>query len=576
MLENVPNVSKRRSPLWIAASLILLFALAGVLLYFFGWPANGQLYLDDSISVCVTHADGSETHYLSNRFSPVGPGDSVDISIALPARPYADAALCFCLPNSVLEVYSGDTLLYSYGQALADAGRQIGNMWYRVPIPENAWGTTLHLHCRPMENAAFSKVWRVMILPSVDSLRYPLIGHEISAMVMFTMLGLFTGALWVQLFSLHWSSLRRQGVYMALFGAVISAWALGFDGLFFLFFRSPALCANLEYFLLFLMPVPLCLYLFEASKIKWCRTLYGGMAAGFGVFFLAATALNFTTAAYHYSRLLPVLHLSLGCAMAVLIVCLFSTRNSGRDDLETDRGRILTAGLVLSMAAFTLELIRYNLDKFLPNLSQLFSGSIAFVGIGIFALTLTMHYALQWIEDFQGHRERESLQRMALFDALTCIYNRSGCLWALSEMEKQGQQRFTIFFFDVNNLKKANDTYGHEMGDRLLQFVADNLRETFLGHGHYGRWGGDEFVAFIEGDETARRTELCTTFAEHIDAANRAGLFPFPISVACGVTSSTAAHPIPVFDAIKAADHQMYAEKQRFKDRAAEPPVPPL
>ena len=56
---------------------------------------------------------------------------------------------------------------------------------------------------------------------------------------------------------------------------------------------------------------------------------------------------------------------------------------------------------------------------------------------------------------------------------------------------------FGIFFIDIDHFKNFNDTYGHDVGDQVLRFIA----ATFVGNSRpfdlYGRWGGEEFVAII-------------------------------------------------------------------------------
>jgi diguanylate cyclase (GGDEF)-like protein len=66
------------------------------------------------------------------------------------------------------------------------------------------------------------------------------------------------------------------------------------------------------------------------------------------------------------------------------------------------------------------------------------------------------------------------------------------------EEKKRLKVPFGVFFIDIDFFKNINDTYGHNVGDRVLKYIA----KTFAVHSRpfdvYGRWGGEEFVGIIE------------------------------------------------------------------------------
>src|SRR3989338_2469272 len=96
--------------------------------------------------------------------------------------------------------------------------------------------------------------------------------------------------------------------------------------------------------------------------------------------------------------------------------------------------------------------------------------------------------------------EKEKLQYMAFFDQLTHLPNRQHFKQNLHEIMKSldvTNQCITVFFMDLDNLKKINDAYGHEVGDDLLMQAAIRLQNCF-NEGHFvARLGGDEFTAII-------------------------------------------------------------------------------
>lgn len=98
-------------------------------------------------------------------------------------------------------------------------------------------------------------------------------------------------------------------------------------------------------------------------------------------------------------------------------------------------------------------------------------------------------------------RERiEKLEKETLLDPLTQIGNRRYAELqiesALSALDRYGWT-FGIFFLDIDQFKKLNDTYGHDVGDRILRAVARTLSHSLRASDITCRWGGDEFIAVV-------------------------------------------------------------------------------
>lgn len=122
-------------------------------------------------------------------------------------------------------------------------------------------------------------------------------------------------------------------------------------------------------------------------------------------------------------------------------------------------------------------------------------------------------------------RERQRLldeiSALSLTDELTGLSNRRGFLTLADQrlqlLARRGS-RCMIAFADVDGLKQANDTLGHEAGDRLLTDAARVLGATFRGTDLKARLGGDEFV--VLADDVAEETELMLARLERQIAAH--------------------------------------------------------
>jgi diguanylate cyclase (GGDEF)-like protein/PAS domain S-box-containing protein len=96
---------------------------------------------------------------------------------------------------------------------------------------------------------------------------------------------------------------------------------------------------------------------------------------------------------------------------------------------------------------------------------------------------------------------REKYERLAIRDPLTGLYNRYGYeinIKNLIKKTKENAGELALMFLDLDGFKSVNDTYGHHIGDALLQAVSQRLKNILREHDILARIGGDEFVVLIQ------------------------------------------------------------------------------
>jgi len=94
----------------------------------------------------------------------------------------------------------------------------------------------------------------------------------------------------------------------------------------------------------------------------------------------------------------------------------------------------------------------------------------------------------------------QELEKLAMLDTLTRLANRNYLEREFrSRFEKlqRYQESFGVLFIDIDHFKKVNDVYGHDVGDKILQFVATTFMANSRPFDLYGRWGGEEFIGLI-------------------------------------------------------------------------------
>lgn len=99
------------------------------------------------------------------------------------------------------------------------------------------------------------------------------------------------------------------------------------------------------------------------------------------------------------------------------------------------------------------------------------------------------------------HERIKSLGEVALLDSLTQLSNRRyieiNLKAKILEISRYNRS-YGLLFIDLDNFKDVNDTYGHNVGDKVLKMVAATLRNNVRYFDIVGRWAGDEFVIIVE------------------------------------------------------------------------------
>lgn len=105
----------------------------------------------------------------------------------------------------------------------------------------------------------------------------------------------------------------------------------------------------------------------------------------------------------------------------------------------------------------------------------------------------------------------DALVREAQTDPLTGVLNRRGFDAALAERFAAGSPvaPFTIVMFDLDHFKAINDTYGHETGDLVIKAFAEHLQGLLRKNDAVARFGGEEFVAILDGATAHTAHEVC-------------------------------------------------------------------
>ena len=156
------------------------------------------------------------------------------------------------------------------------------------------------------------------------------------------------------------------------------------------------------------------------------------------------------------------------------------------------------------------------------------------------------------VSEEELHTANQRLTQLASRDALTNLLNRREMERLLKEAVVEAQEHKTplsVILMDIDHFKGVNDTYGHDMGDKVLLTVAEAISHTIRGSDAGCRWGGDEFFIILEGAPLT----VAGRVGERIRRKVETSEMPFD-------------HPITVSVGAAAFDPGRDSELQLFKD----------
>lgn len=165
--------------------------------------------------------------------------------------------------------------------------------------------------------------------------------------------------------------------------------------------------------------------------------------------------------------------------------------------------------------------------------------------------------------------KRHELENLANTDGLTGLFNERYFSSVLHRKE-QKKLPFVLYYLDLDHFKPVNDTYGHDMGDKLLKAVAERLLKCIRSNDFAFRIGGDEFALIISAE---MEDSLCMQTKMRIVQSL---LLPYEIdgkTLHIGASCGYAVYPLETEDTGKIrilADQRMYAEKKENHRKVAE------
>ncbi|OGP89937.1 MAG: hypothetical protein A2031_09255 [Deltaproteobacteria bacterium RBG_19FT_COMBO_43_11] len=157
----------------------------------------------------------------------------------------------------------------------------------------------------------------------------------------------------------------------------------------------------------------------------------------------------------------------------------------------------------------------------------------------------------------QLRESEEQYRYLSFHDKLTGLYNRAYFEEEISRLDSERQLPLSLIIGDLNGLKLINDAFGHQEGDKLLNKMAQILRDLCRKEDIIARWGGDEFAVILPRTNEKVALDVCERIRNACSEAEKELIQP---SIALGVATKEKVVQ-DIQQVVKDAEAMMYRNK---------------
>ncbi|MCR5060154.1 MAG: diguanylate cyclase [Saccharofermentans sp.] len=572
-MELVRTAKKSRIRVAKTVILILITAVSFILgisayLTYYGVRCEDKLKIDEYY-ITTKRENGNTEYYIGNEFDALNKNDHAKININIPSTigpRFQNPVLCFNVYNCAIKVTIDKHVIYVDGWK--DNRRNIpdkflGNRSYTIPLitkEYDASGKTVTVELYSVSAKSVS-TFDSLIVRAEEAWKLPIDGDQALFALLLTIV-VISATLTVG--SIIRSVMNRTfdiGVPIFMTTFFFALWSMSTERMLSILLRDVKVCSRMEYYAMFFLSLSIAILALQYFRKGIFHKLWIGLTVIDVAYIAGAITVNSISTVYSMQTFIRGLLVVVAAELAVFVTGV-NIDKSKRGPVSTV---IMRAGCLIMLIMGLLEIGRYQL-VFLPNADAIADfkiGTFAAIILGVFMI---LYYIILNMEAHTSTVEREQLEEIAYNDMLTGIPNRSYFNKTVHEMSEEGLGDYTLIFIDLNDLKKVNDEHGHSCGDELIIAASVCVSKAFSKDGEICRWGGDEFVAFVPGDE-AKGKDCISRFENALDEYNDSGLLPFRITAAHGAIFSSKEDPVDLTTALREADMKMYDAKKKMKER---------
>lgn len=457
--------------------------------------------------------------------------------------------LLFYTNHQEVSVYSEGKLIYSLKSADSIFGRTPGAVWNMIPLSADV--SRLEVHISQVYPELAKHVPEFELGNAMNMYREVLRGSAMELILSCSIIVIGAALIlyWVLMFGR--SFLEKEIVYLGFFAFIFGIWNLGETQFAVFIFENRPFFSYLAFSCLMTMPLP-ALYFFKDFLEVEDKYIYK-IVAGYivtetlvcqylhlvGIAGVKETA-NYTV----FSVVLIMLYL-----LYAIIKGLLTKKNLRK--------------IIINIIGLTILAVTAVVDIGTYYTNLLTAEKVAKVGFLIYAVILGAETTRIASQNLQEYQKMELLKEMAVKDLLTDCYNRNAFSEKCSEITDLTDVQ--IIGFDLNDLKKCNDTKGHKAGDIYIKDAAEVIKKVFGSFGSIYRVGGDEFCIIAQGVskaefEKAKASLLIAEAHYRVDHPDSG------FGIACGYATYNPETDEDIETIRHRADLSMYENKKEIKN----------
>ena len=484
---------------------------------------SDEIELDDGWSVTINGKEYDNVTLSKFRFKMCNRGDVLTLRHIVPRYDIISLpTLEVYTTHSAIKVYLDDEVIYTYGQRLYDENKLMGYGEHFVSMPYGANSKWLTVEMTVSEDNVFNGVKAMKLLDGNSAMVKDLSGKRVNLSI-----AMFLIVFGVIIMVLSMLMLRRavnfvQTFCIALFSFLIGCWTLCNNDLIEYFTTDLLMKSYLEYYSLYILPLPLTYYFRDKidvrSNPKWLKVYFWGIIAAEIVYIASAVILQEANLV-HLPQILVGSHILM--ILTIVLILMISVIDI---KVRKQRPTIVMIGFLIAIAIVIVELIRFNIEKYITGFTKNAYSSDTCFAVLIIVISMLLDYGNKTSKSLYENAHRAVLEQMAYMDELTGLGNRRMCekkLTELEEKEMSSDSVYAIVSLDLNFLKRTNDTYGHKKGDELIKSFSDVLSNVFSLYGTVTRTGGDEFVVILDDITEEKVKSLLAQMLEQMEEKNK-------------------------------------------------------
>lgn len=507
-------------------------------------------------------------------FDKIKRGDTVELSCTLPDNIPFSSELLIPIHYYDIRAYLDGEILFEADTERFEANRGLGSGFYTVDLPPASYGKVLKLVMRAGEDKAFTslaspEIWRaasfyqdyaaIKTLYIALSFFFIVVGM---AMIIMALAQEFRGT-FAFADSVRFCSL-------SLLAMAFGIWIFTGMNLTEIFTKDIISKVEVNYISFFFIPIFFIGFHFESGRFKdekgvrqaRRRNILFGIVWLIGLIYIAIVVYRHYFLSESLRAHLLIAHVYDAFVIFLLVFIRCYDLYKGQNNHQ-----ISSYATIMTGFAALIDIVRYNyFYRLSPRGSAGFTISVTCVVMIFFVLSLFFDYMTTTIMDAREEERIGLISKLAYTDSLTGLNNRQATERFFDSIDASGDQYIAVQF-DLNDLKKANDTYGHEEGDKYIALFAETLKSVFEGRGYIARTGGDEFIYVMtpkaEGDRRWVQSRLKDLNA--ILSNKDTGHSGLRMSTAFGSYDSIDNEAKDIRDGLRIADARMYEMKKEMK-----------